>query len=111
MGKDEVKSLVLNYLPPGKRVLTATVAVKRVVVEDPLPLLTPTKENPPSNNTEERYRIRLRPGMRCLELDHIRPFGKGGSSDPENLRLLCPTHNRHAAELHYGKEYMRQFIT
>jgi hypothetical protein len=42
-------------------------------------------------------------GVRCgsrawLELDHLQPAGKGGSSEPDNLRLLCRAHNRLAAE-------------
>lgn len=49
-------------------------------------------------------------GKRCnetrhLEYDHVRPFAAGGSHDTENLRLLCPTHNRHTAEKVFGKRY------
>lgn len=39
-------------------------------------------------------------GVRCnqtahLEIDHVRPWGKGGSSwDANNLRVLCRAHNR-----------------
>jgi len=37
-------------------------------------------------------------GERCnassgLHIDHVQPFGLGGSNDESNLRLLCPTHN------------------
>lgn len=44
--------------------------------------------------------FRAASGVRCnqtahLELDHIRPWSKGGSSwAPENLRMLCRAHNR-----------------
>ncbi len=46
-------------------------------------------------------------GRRCsardrLEFHHRRPFGMGGDHSPENLRLLCPTHNRYLAECDYG---------
>jgi len=53
-------------------------------------------------------------GVRCdarrgLQVDHIQPYGKGGSRSEENLRLLCGAHNRLAAERVYGKEFMAQF--
>ena len=39
-------------------------------------------------------------GQRCdstheLQIDHIRPWARGGDSSLENLRLLCGAHNRH----------------
>jgi hypothetical protein len=48
-------------------------------------------------------------GQRCesrafLEYDHVVPAGKGGSSRPDNVRLMCRAHNRLAAELVYGRE-------
>jgi hypothetical protein len=54
-------------------------------------------------------------GNRCgsaawLELDHHHPSGKGGSSAPENLRLLCRAHNRFAAERAYGREHVERAI-
>jgi len=47
-------------------------------------------------------------GHRCpatgwLELDHHQPRGKGGGSEPENVRMLCKPHNRLAAEREYGR--------
>ena len=38
-------------------------------------------------------------GRRCsarrgLHIDHIKPYAHGGTHDQENLRLLCPAHNR-----------------
>jgi hypothetical protein len=52
-------------------------------------------------------------GVRCgsrawLQLDHREPAGKGGSSEPDNLRLLCRAHNRLAAERAYGREHMQR---
>lgn len=49
-------------------------------------------------------------GRRCgetwnLEVDHIIPFAKGGDNSPGNLRLLCPAHNRLAAEEAYGRDH------
>jgi hypothetical protein len=48
-------------------------------------------------------------GQRCesrawLELDHRLPRAQGGGSEPENLRLLCRSHNRLAAEHAYGRD-------
>ncbi len=53
-------------------------------------------------------------GVRCgskwdLEIDHIVPFAAGGSNAPDNLRLLCRAHNRHAAEKVFGRKFMEQF--
>ena len=54
-------------------------------------------------------------GVRCtartrLEVDHIKPVGKGGTCDEENLRVLCRGHNRLAAEREFGEEFMRAKI-
>ena len=53
-------------------------------------------------------------GNRCtckarLQVDHVYPFSLGGSNKIENLRLLCPAHNRFMAERVFGKEKMIQF--
>jgi len=54
-------------------------------------------------------------GNRCgstgwLELDHHHPAGKGGSSESQNLRLLCRAHNRFAAERAYGRDHVERAI-
>ena len=51
-------------------------------------------------------------GVRCtaragLEVDHVRPYGRGGDSGEGNLRVLCRAHNLLAAELEYGAEFVR----
>lgn len=49
-------------------------------------------------------------GRRCeatgmLEFDHIVPWALGGlSDDPDNVRLLCRTHNQWLARVTFGKE-------
>lgn len=48
-------------------------------------------------------------GKRCtkrhdLEFHHREPFGCGGDHRPENLTLMCRTHNALMAEHDYGKE-------
>jgi 5-methylcytosine-specific restriction endonuclease McrA len=50
-------------------------------------------------------------GRRCtrrhsLEFHHREPFGCGGDHRPENLALMCRTHNNLMAEHDYGKEVM-----
>ncbi|MFA4873976.1 MAG: HNH endonuclease signature motif containing protein [bacterium] len=48
-------------------------------------------------------------GRRCderggLEFDHVKPWAKGGSSnDPENIRILCRTHNQLAMRAVFGE--------
>ena len=54
-------------------------------------------------------------GRRCdargfLEFDHETPKGRGGSSGARNLRVLCRTHNRLAAERVYGKGHVSRAI-
>jgi len=51
-------------------------------------------------------------GTRCtekrhLQIDHIMPFSTGGTNDPENLRLLCPAHNRLEAEHAFTPGFIR----
>ncbi len=53
-------------------------------------------------------------GTRCsckvnLQLDHIKPFRRGGGNSSGNIRLLCPAHNQLEAERVYGKHFMGQF--
>jgi len=50
-------------------------------------------------------------GRRCteqrgLEFHHREPFGRGGDHSPENIQLMCRTHNGYFAERDYGKEVM-----
>lgn len=72
----------------------------------------PLLENPRADSRTSRVRSRLsnavmsevwtRDGGKCvdcgsiedLEFDHIIPFSKGGSSEVENLRILCRACNR-----------------
>ena len=48
-------------------------------------------------------------GRRCrervgLELDHVIPYALGGAGTVDNLRLLCPAHNRLLAERIFGEK-------
>ena len=44
--------------------------------------------------------------MHGLEIDHIHMFSQGGSHSPENLRLLCPNHNKFLSERALGYGYL-----
>lgn len=53
-------------------------------------------------------------GHRCdsrwkLEFDHIQPVGRGGTSTPDNIRLLCKRHNMLHAEQTFGRAHMARF--
>lgn len=45
-----------------------------------------------------------------LQYDHILPFGFGGSNTLENIRLLCPAHNRLRAVEVFGNQTMKDFL-
>jgi 5-methylcytosine-specific restriction endonuclease McrA len=47
----------------------------------------------------------------ALQIDHIDPVGKGGTSEVGNLRLLCSVHNQFAAIESYGAFKMREFCS
>ncbi|HEU5057854.1 MAG TPA: HNH endonuclease signature motif containing protein, partial [Kofleriaceae bacterium] len=54
-------------------------------------------------------------GRRCparekLEFHHEVPFARGGDHSPDNVRLLCRTHNAFRAELDYGRELILQKV-
>ena len=56
-----------------------------------------------------RCRYEDEQGRRCtarrgLEFHHRRPFGHGGDHSVANISLACKCHNRHLAEVDYGRE-------
>jgi hypothetical protein len=51
-------------------------------------------------------------GQRCserhrLEFHHRHPYAMGGDHSPDNIRLMCPAHNRYLAERDYGSAAIR----
>ena len=54
-------------------------------------------------------------GQRCqergwLELHHEQPFGRGGPSTVNNIRVLCRSHNQLLAERDYGPIFVQRRI-
>jgi 5-methylcytosine-specific restriction endonuclease McrA len=54
-------------------------------------------------------------GKRCsetrnLQFDHVRPHALCGKSSVENLRLLCPAHNKLEAEKVFGEAAIRRLV-
>ena len=54
-------------------------------------------------------------GQRCgethaLQMDHIKPYALGGTNEAENLRLLCPSHNKLLAEQVFGKAFVQSCV-
>jgi 5-methylcytosine-specific restriction endonuclease McrA len=52
-------------------------------------------------------------GKRCaskhaLQYEHIKPFARGGKTTFENLKLLCPSHNKLTAIQAYGLPKMQK---
>jgi 5-methylcytosine-specific restriction endonuclease McrA len=53
-------------------------------------------------------------GKRCgstrsLQVDHVKPFARGGSTTLPNLRLLCGKHNRLEAKRVLGADVMNRY--
>jgi hypothetical protein len=46
------------------------------------------------------------PATRLLEFHHVEAFACGGAATAGNLRIRCRAHNRYAAELAFGKDFM-----
>jgi 5-methylcytosine-specific restriction endonuclease McrA len=84
-----------------------------------------TAERPRTIPTQRRDQLLIRAGHRCeyrssdglrcsersrLTIDHIVPWGLGGSNEAGNLRILCFAHNRLHADRCFGAEFMDQKI-
>jgi hypothetical protein len=110
---------------PAPEVPSSSAAAPPLVVAPSL-IVSPAPSAQPSQVARAARRAVLeRDGLRCswldangvrcgsqawLEFDHRHPEGKGGSSEPENLRLLCRAHNQLAAEHAYGREHIERAV-
>ena len=60
--------------------------------------------------------FKTKDGKRCnckvaLQNEHCFSFALGGEHSFENLRLLCPAHNRLMAEKTYGRQFMNKYYS
>ena len=46
-----------------------------------------------------------------LHIDHIQPHALGGTSEIDNLRLLCAAHNQMLAKEAFGEEFIQSKIS
>jgi hypothetical protein len=111
---------VEDLLEAGLDLLLSQAAKRKGLVEKPQKKLRPSKpEHIPAHVRREvwkrdggRCQWELHNGERCgctegLQFDHIEPLALGGTSTVENVRLLCPAHNREAARLVLGDWVLR----
>lgn len=109
-------------LEAGLDLLLARHAERRGQVEKP-------RENPRASKSEHipahvRRAVWKRDGGRCqwplesggicgstlrVEFDHRTPRALGGACGVDDIRLLCRTHNQHAARLVFGDDWMDRF--
>jgi hypothetical protein len=47
--------------------------------------------------------------MRQVEFHHVVPWARGGDRSPDNIRLMCRTHNAYLAARDYGEAVMASF--
>jgi 5-methylcytosine-specific restriction endonuclease McrA len=111
----------LEKKDPLKRIVKPRAAPCDTAAETEMPSTKPAHSLKPSTrNTVLRksggqceYR-ETKMGHRCanrhfLEVDHIQPRALGGTNVPDNLRVLCRTHNLLVAERAFGREKIEAF--
>jgi hypothetical protein len=111
-----------ELLEAGLDLLLARAAKRRGLVQKPQK--TARHSNGDHIPARVRREVWKRDGGRCqwpvssggicdstrhLELDHVHPRSLGGASTPENLRVLCRSHNDLAARRVLGDEAMDQY--
>ena len=99
---------------------------KRGLVKKPRPSLTRPSASPRHVPAEVKRAVWARDAGCCrwplasggvcgsttrLELDHIVPLARGGTSTVGNLRVLCDFHNRLASKEVFGEPWMNQFTS
>jgi hypothetical protein len=116
---DELKSSGMTEAaaPPGGAAVAAGASEATVNAEHP----TTTRRHSRYLRMQVRREIHARDGGRCayvspdgrrcrarafIQIDHVEPFSRNGSSDARNLRLLCMGHNLLHARKCFGKLHM-----
>jgi hypothetical protein len=111
----------LEKKDPLKRIVKPRPAPCDTAAEVETPFAKPAKSLTPSirnavlkkSGGQCEYRD-PKTGHRCasrhfLDIDHIRPRALGGTNVPDNLRVLCRTHNLLVAEQVFGREKLEAF--
>ncbi len=105
---------ILEHLAEGKSSLSSLGVLAAHLSEENVDGLLEQAEGKTKEEDHAGYQCEYTgpDGVRCtartrLEIDHIDPVGKGGSSGEENLRVLCRGHNLLLAEREFGEEFMR----
>jgi len=116
-------------LEAGLDLLIERAALRKGIVAKPRPrkqgVGPKTKSSSPRYvPAEVRREVWIRDGGRCqwpaaggaicgstrrLELDHVVPVARGGTSTVEGLRILCDVHNAMAAREAFGDAWMDAF--
>ncbi len=99
---------------------------KKGLVKKPRASPPSPSENPRHIPAEVKRAVWTRDGGRCrwamasggvcgsttrLELDHIVPIARGGTSTLSNIRILCAFHNQLAARQAFGEAWMGRFTS
>ncbi len=113
---DAAMDVFLERKDPLKKIIKPRPAPCDTAAEVDVPYLQPAKSIKPSTRNavlkksggQCEYRD-SKIGHRCesrhfLEIDHIQPRALGGTNVPDNLRVLCRTHNLLVAEQVFGRE-------
>ena len=118
---DAAMDVFLDKKDPLNRIVKPRVAPCDTAAEADMPYAKPAKSLTPSirnavlNKSGGQCEYRdPKTGHRCasrhfLEIDHIRPRALGGTNVPDNLRVLCRTHNLLVAERVFGREKIEAF--
>ena len=76
--------------------------------------ISPSTRNFIFHRDEGKCQFQNQSGVVCgsrfqVEIDHTVPRAHGGGNESKNLRLLCRTHNLHAAEVALGRHIVDSF--